>query len=68
MRPIDHSLFKVAATTALSGIDYASFSAGASTSRAIAPRFALLERSLWTTPGVSPIRCAVVVSEVNPHL
>jgi len=58
-----------AASAELSGIDYALFSAGASTSRAIAPRFAAAgaivvdNSSAWRRDPEVPL----VVSEVNPH-
>lgn len=57
------------AAASLSGIDYALFSAGASTSRAIAPRFAAAgaividNSSAWRRDPDVPL----VVSEVNPH-
>lgn len=58
-----------AAVSDFSGIDYALFSAGASTSRAIAPRFAAAgaividNSSAWRRDPDVPL----VVSEVNPH-
>ena len=56
-------------TADLSGIDYALFSAGATTSRAVAPRFAAAgaividNSSAWRRDPEVPL----VVSEVNPH-
>ena len=56
-------------TANLSGIDYALFSAGASTSREVAPRFAAAgaivvdNSSAWRKDPDVPL----VVSEVNPH-
>jgi aspartate-semialdehyde dehydrogenase len=57
------------ATASLSGIHYALFSAGATTSRAVAPRFAsagaivIDNSSAWRRDPDVPL----VVSEVNPH-
>src|SRR6185369_3389974 len=56
-------------TASLSGIQYALFSAGATTSRAVAPRFAsagaivIDNSSAWRRDPDVPL----VVSEVNPH-
>jgi aspartate-semialdehyde dehydrogenase len=57
------------ATASLTGIDYALFSAGATTSRTVAPRFAsagaivIDNSSAWRRDPDVPL----VVSEVNPH-